>query len=492
MATGSDRAAPPARKAPPPGLGIPSAMQRQVANASGRWDDSSSSSSWVPLELETPPAHGQSLDPVPERETVDQPPVTSRPDVQEGAQPEPQPKSMPPPPPPAAYPAQNTAPVNQAARGLLDHANEPPMSRRLRRQQEQAARRGRRGVHWGQMAPGNLGNENERSVLIVDGRDCRVQSPFQGWLLDEVLTNALAYTNIRSDRNLVRAPTSGYHFSLFMAKTLDAMGADADRLELRFLSAGDRLDIAASSVQVPPSWLVVSRVSGPTLIRNAKWCREHGARVECPDQQLQMSQLAAIHAHWTAATEAPTERETGPRVSAIAVESNPINVHLVCESPLFRKERALVKPEALALQCHNPLDEVAAAVVPPLIDGPAVRPVDQAPKFAPALTGPVGETIAATPVSSAKPSLTTPGQLPQPGSSLTGSLVPPRRTLEQRRGDSLDCSAMTRWAFVEAARRPWWPVPGSQESQVTIEEVNTSSIAQPKSFAPPKPEVTEV
>ena len=509
------------------------------------------------------------------------------------------------------------------------------------------------------MAPGNLahnalnaqlpdhlsqigGNENERSVLIVDGRDCRVQSPFQGWLLDEVLTNALAYTNIRSDRNLVRAPTSGYHFSLFMAKTLDgvkvticasmtsygnapcarwdsltgevlnhsafqpfrwpqmtensptwvdvkvkleghllchfelrgyrsdrdcsiqlwhiadainnilaetvfipafvvtifqgwrvvavawevggqiyacseggtvvaldfplchvecrfvataspdAMGADADRLELRFLSAGDRLDIAASSVQVPPSWLVVSRVSGPTLIRNAKWCREHGARVECPDQQLQMSQLAAIHAHWTAATEAPTERETGPRVSAIAVESNPINVHLVCESPLFRKERALVKPEALALQCRNPLDEVAAAVVPPLIDGPAVRPVDQAPKFAPALTGPVGETIAATPVSSAKPSMTNPGQLPQPGSSLTGSLVPPRRTLEQRRGDSLDCSAMTPQAFVEAARRPWWPVPGSQESQVTIEEVNTSSIAQPKSFAPPKPEVTEV
>ena len=65
-----------------------------------------------------------------------------------------------------------------------------------------------------------------------------------------------------------------------------------------------------------------SRVSGPTLIRNAKWCREHGARVECPDQQLQLAQLAAVHAHWTATVEAPTEAETGPRISAIAVESN--------------------------------------------------------------------------------------------------------------------------------------------------------------------------
>ena len=239
MAT-SDRKAPPARKAPPPGLGIPSAMPRQVANASGRWDDSSSSSSWAPVDLEVPLVQDPSLAPVPEQAPLDQQPSSSQPSAQGETPLEPQPKSMPPPPPQAPAPAQNTAPVNQAARGLLDHANEPPMSRRLRRQLEQAARRGRRGVRWGQMAPGNLahnalnaqlpdhlsqigGNENERSVLIVDGRDCRVQSPFQGWLLDEVLTNALAYTNIRSDRNLVRAPTSGYHFSLFMAKTLDGV-----------------------------------------------------------------------------------------------------------------------------------------------------------------------------------------------------------------------------------------------------------------------------
>lgn len=102
----------------------------------------------------------------------------------------------------------------------------------------------------------------------------------------------------------------------------DSFGADADRLEFRFLPAADRLDVSASLACVPPSWLVFSRVSGPTLIRSASWGREHGARVESPDQALQFAQLAAIHAHWTAKTEATTEEDTGPRVSAIPVESN--------------------------------------------------------------------------------------------------------------------------------------------------------------------------
>lgn len=110
------------------------------------------------------------------------------------------------------------------------------------------------------------------------------------------------------------------------------------------------------------------------LIKNTKWCRDHGARMECPDQVLQLTQLAAVHAHWTATIDAPTERETGPCISAIAVESNPINVHLVSESPLFRKDRVIVNAEALALQSHDPLEEVVSTVAAPVMDGPAVRP----------------------------------------------------------------------------------------------------------------------
>lgn len=65
--------------------------------------------------------------------------------------------------------------------------------------------------------------EGERSILIIDNRDRRVQSPYQSWLVDEILTNALSYVNIKSDRSLVRSPSTGYHFNLFMTKTLDSV-----------------------------------------------------------------------------------------------------------------------------------------------------------------------------------------------------------------------------------------------------------------------------
>jgi hypothetical protein len=65
--------------------------------------------------------------------------------------------------------------------------------------------------------------ENERSVLVLDSRDNRLQSPYQGWLLDEILINANARINILSDRALVRSPSTGYHMNLFMLKTLDGL-----------------------------------------------------------------------------------------------------------------------------------------------------------------------------------------------------------------------------------------------------------------------------
>lgn len=237
----------------------------------------------------------------------------------------------------------------------------------------------------------------------------------------------------------------------------DAFGADADRLEMRFLSASDRLDLAANVESVPPSWLVASRISGPLLIKNAKCCRDHGARMECPDQILQLTQLAAVHAHWTAAVDAPTERDTGPRISAIAVESNPINAHLARESPPYRKDRVIVKHEALALQSHDPLDEVVATVAPP----------ESAPALPRSLLGPAQMDAAAVrPVSDSRPSMTEPGQAPMPSSLAGGSLAPARRSLEQRGAEKLDASAMTPQAFVDAARGIGVPVHGRSLERV--------------------------
>ena len=113
------------------------------------------------------------------------------------------------------------APATQAAQGLLNHDNETGAARKLRKAQEQAARRGRRAMRWGQMGGGahnavntklpnhisQIGSgEEERSVLILDSRDQRIQSPYQGWLVDEILVNAHANLNVLSDRNLVRSP----------------------------------------------------------------------------------------------------------------------------------------------------------------------------------------------------------------------------------------------------------------------------------------------
>ena len=166
-------------------------LQTRFPPARGRDDDARSESSWSAVtaagsESEAQGGYtsgaqqGQTMDPIGE-ETAQYPPPP--PTVNQGGQP------VPP----------SSAPVNQAARNLVDHTNEPPAARRLRRQQEQAQRRGRRGIRYGQMGAHNACNaqlpgrirqvgskEGERSVLVLDSRDHRLQSPFQGWLLDEI------------------------------------------------------------------------------------------------------------------------------------------------------------------------------------------------------------------------------------------------------------------------------------------------------------------
>ena len=145
--------------------------------------------------------------------------------------------SVPPPPPPrkAAPPAPAAAPATQAAQNFLAGTNPQYGSRKLRRQQERAARRGARAVRFGQL--GGVHNalsstlppylrqvgsgQDERSVLVVDSRDQRISSPFQGWLLDEILINAQAGVNVLSDARLIRSPSTGYHMSLFYMRTLE-------------------------------------------------------------------------------------------------------------------------------------------------------------------------------------------------------------------------------------------------------------------------------
>lgn len=110
-------------------------------------------------------------------------------------------------------------------------------SNKLAQEKARAKQIGQRSVRWGPMAVGGAQNPqnfqlppfvqqlgsgpDERSILIVDNRDQRIQSPFQGWLLDEFLLNAQSGITILSDRQLVRSPNRGYHMNLFYMRALD-------------------------------------------------------------------------------------------------------------------------------------------------------------------------------------------------------------------------------------------------------------------------------
>ena len=162
---------------------------------------------------------------------------------------------------------------------------------------------------------------------------------FQGWRVCAIPFEVGGQLYACSEGGIVVAldfPLCHFEVRLTAVSSADSFGHDADRLEFRFCSSQDRLEMRCSTIAVPSSWLVVSRCSGPTLVRNARWCRDHYARVESPDQTMQMGQIAGIHAHWTSGVTAQSPEETGARIGAVDVSSHPENVRLTCESPLFK------------------------------------------------------------------------------------------------------------------------------------------------------------
>ena len=64
-------------------------------------------------------------------------------------------------------------------------------------------------------------------------------------------------------------PLCHFEIRLTAVSSADSLGLDADRLEFKFTSAQDTLNVACGTLAVPATWLVVSRVSGPTLVKNA-------------------------------------------------------------------------------------------------------------------------------------------------------------------------------------------------------------------------------
>ena len=68
-------------------------------------------------------------------------------------------------------------------------------------------------------------DEEKTSIIMVDDRDDRIVSPFQAWLVREIITKSANSVNVLTDRDQVTPPSSGFHLSLFTNYTLDGVKA---------------------------------------------------------------------------------------------------------------------------------------------------------------------------------------------------------------------------------------------------------------------------
>ena len=150
--------------------------------------------------------------------------------------------------------------------------------------------------------------------------------------------------------------------------SIDAVGNDADRLEFRYRDANNRMDLKCSRTSVPGTWLTVSHISGPTLIRTITSVRENKARVEGPEQTEQFAQLAAVHEGWWKKSMAQDEDDVGSLVVFVdGLEEG--NFHVQARSKLFVRAPEVVTVRALAEMTHQ--ESKPAPIGPPSLTAEA-------------------------------------------------------------------------------------------------------------------------
>ena len=204
----------------------------------------------------------------------------------------------------------------------------------------------------------------DQSIIVVDKRDDRrIVSPFQSWLVSEIMSNAASSINVMTERDQVMPPNSGFHVALFGNYTLDGIkvaiaisiesntGNPCAGWDESTARANNRIDLKCSRTSVPGTWLTVSHISGPTLIRTITSVRENRARVEGPEQTEQFAQLAAIHEGWWSSSVAEDESQVGSLV-IFAEDLDQGNFHLQSRSKLLERESEIVPSAALAEMQH--------------------------------------------------------------------------------------------------------------------------------------------
>ena len=95
---------------------------------------------------------------------------------------------------------------------------------------------------------------NRNSLLVVDNRDERLISPFQKWLVDEIMSNAASSIDVLPDQ--VMPPNSGHHCSLFANYTLNGIEA------VLVFSMSSKIGVPCAqwdsyaSRALPPMWML--------------------------------------------------------------------------------------------------------------------------------------------------------------------------------------------------------------------------------------------
>ena len=146
----------------------------------------------------------------------------------------------------------------------------------------------------------------------------------------------------------------------------DAVGNDADRIEFRFRDANNRIDVKAARASVPATWLTVSHISGPNLVKTIQEVRRGGARVEGPEQTEQFAQLAAIHQSWWETSMAAQPDEVGAKVIFVGGLDGG-NFHIQSSSKFLPQQMEIVPTEALATMQHDHSVALVAPQGPPAL-----------------------------------------------------------------------------------------------------------------------------
>ena len=150
--------------------------------------------------------------------------------------------------------------------------------------------------------------------------------------------------------------------------SVDFHGHEPDRFEYKFTDVQNSMSVAANRMNVPPTWIVLSNISGPACATIIQEGRNSGAICQSPDQAMQFGQLAALHSSWfPGSTAQRDDADRPPEARSVRTlgGDDRQNLHVIVDAPLFFIKRMVVAGEALALGAHDQNIQADAVILAP-------------------------------------------------------------------------------------------------------------------------------